>query len=84
MKQRHSIWKLFIHYLHQSYLDCYVFNKDIHFRSNQYRSYLRDIHQTYYVDCKKKNNSPQVHKQDITDFLMKKHPQYIFNMIKNI
>jgi len=84
MKKIHSIWKLFIHYLHQEYLNCYVFNKDINFRSNQYSSYLRDIHQTYYIDRKQKDNSPQVHKQDITEFLMKKHPQYIFNLIKNI
>lgn len=84
MKKIHSIWKLFIHYLHQSYLNCYIFNKDIHFRSNQCRSYLRDIHQTYYVDCKQKYNSPQVNKEHITEFLMKKHPQDIFNLIKNI
>ena len=84
MKKIHYIWKQFIQYLHQTYLNYYVFKKDIHFRSDQCRSYLREIHQIYYIERKHKNNAPRVYKQDITDFLMKKHPQDIFNLIKNI
>ena len=84
MKKIHCIWKLFIHYLHQTYLNYYVFKKEIHFCSDQCRSYLRDIHQIYYIERKQANNSHRVNKQDIMEFLMKKHPQEVFHLVKNI
>ena len=83
MKKIHYIWKLFIKYLHQSYIDYYIFKKEMHL-SHYIISYLQGIHQIYYINKKKLNIYPQVRKQDIIDFLVKKHPQDVFTVIKNI
>lgn len=84
MKKIHSIWKLFVHYLHQTYVDYYVFKKDIYFRSEQLFSYLEQIHANHYIKQKKNDMHSKIKKDDITKFLMKKHPQDVFHALINI
>lgn len=84
MKKIHSIWKLFVHYLHQTYLDHYVFKKEIYFRSEQLVSYLEQMHTNQYVKQKKKNQPTRLCKKDVIAFLMNKHPQDVFHLLRNI
>jgi hypothetical protein len=84
MKKIHSIWKLFVHYLHQTYLDYYVFKKDIYFRSDQLFSYLEQIHVNQYIRQKKNANPTKVSKKDVSAFLINKHPQDVFYLLQNI
>ena len=83
MKKIHSIWKSFVKYLHQTYLDYYVFKKEMYLQDH-IRSYLQDIHQQYYINKKNMNTCPRVKKEDIVQFLIKKHPQDVFHVLKNI
>lgn len=84
MKKIHSIWKLFVHYLHQTYLDYYVFKKDIYFRSEQLFSYLEQIHVNQYIRQNKNAGLTKVNKKDVFTFLINKHPQDVFHLLRNI
>ena len=83
MKKIHSIWKAFVRYIHQTYVDNYVLKKELYI-NDQLSSYLRDIHQTYYIRRKLQVAQPKVSKDDVTIFLSKKHPQEVFDLLKNI
>ena len=83
MKKIHSIWKLFVGYLHKCYMDYYIFKKELHICDHVF-AYLQEIHQIYYINKKKRDTYPQVQKQHIVQFLIKKHPQDVFHVLRNI
>ena len=83
MKKIHSIWKLFVGYLHKCYMDYYIFKKELHICDHVF-AYLQEIHQIYYINKKKPDTYPQVQKQHIVQFLIKKHPQDVFHVLRNI
>jgi|UniRef100_A0A6C0IIM5 hypothetical protein len=83
MKNIHSIWTAFVKYIHQMYIDKYVFKKDVYIQ-NRMNACLNEIHQLYYIYYKSRSMQSKVTKTQVLEFLLKKHPQYALDLLQNM
>ena len=59
MKKIHSIWKLFVGYLHKCYMDYYIFKKELHICDSCVCLFTRDTSNILYLQ-EKNGMYPQV------------------------
>jgi|UniRef100_A0A6C0IQ74 hypothetical protein len=83
MKKIHSIWITFVKYIHQMYIDKYVFKKDVYIQ-DRIDACLNEIHQLYYIYYKSRSMQSKVTKTNVLEFLLKKHPQYVLDLLQNM
>ena len=75
-----QLYDLFIRTMHEIYIKYYII-KTIVELPIKYKSFIKQIHQDYYIYPKKHNQRKIVTKQDIKDYFDKKHPWELLTIL---